>query len=261
EEIAFGLTLGNVKVVVDSESELELVRRVAEKLERRAKVLLRVTPGVEPDTHHYIRTGQGDSKFGVPLEDVSKAAAYAREHARFIELLGLHSHIGSQSHELDPYLEIVEILADCFADLNDSLDIELSQLDLGGGLGIAYTEKDRPLPILEWSRAVANRVTTAFRRRALPLPTLLLEPGRAIVGTAGVTLYTAGHLKSLPGGLNYLAVDGGMADNPRPVTYQARYTPCIANRMNSPEPPTPVTIVGKYCESGDIIIRDAYLAA
>ncbi len=261
EEIAFGLGLGDVKIVVDNPSEIELVRAVAEKLGRRAKVLLRVTPGVEPDTHHYIRTGQVDSKFGLPLDEVTHVAAYARDHARFIELLGLHSHIGSQSHNIEPYLEIVEILADCFLDLKRSQGIDLSQLDVGGGLGIAYTENDRPLPINEWANAISNRVKSAFQKRDLPLPTLLLEPGRAIVGTAGVTLYRAGHRKSLPGGLNYLAVDGGMADNPRPVTYQARYTPCVANRMNSPEPQTPVTIVGKYCESGDIIVRDAYLSA
>lgn len=261
EEITFALQLGQVKIVVDNESELEMVIRLAERIGRKAQVLLRVTPGVEPDTHHHIRTGQTDSKFGLPLESLPQVASRARQNSQFIELLGLHCHIGSQAHDIGPYMEIVDILAECFLDLRRSLGIEMKQLDLGGGLGIAYTEDDEPLALNEWSQLIAGAVMDRFKTDNLPCPTLLLEPGRAIVGTAGVTLYRAGHLKELPGGVRYLAVDGGMADNPRPVTYQARYTPVIASRMHAPRPQTPLTIVGKYCESGDIIVRDAYLAA
>lgn len=260
-EIAFGLGLGDIKIVVDSESELHLVLEVAAHLQRRAKILLRMTPGVEPDTHHYIRTGQADSKFGLPLEDLGHVVELAQTNSDSIELIGLHAHIGSQSHDIEPYLEIIEILADCFADLKRSAGLTLQQLDVGGGLGIAYTEDDQPMPLYQWASAITKHVVVAFTKRNLSLPTLLIEPGRAIVGTAGITVYQAGHLKSLPGGITYLALNGGMADNPRPITYQARYTPCLANRLNDPRSDKPITLVGKYCESGDIIVKDAYLAA
>jgi len=187
--------------------------------------------------------------------------ALAVERKQSLDLIGLHAHIGSQSHEIEPYLEIVGILADCAVDLKQSYGLELSELDVGGGLGIAYVEEDRPTGLYDWARLISGQVKSAFEKRGIPLPALVVEPGRSIVGTAGVTLYRAGHAKELPGGLRYLAVDGGMADNPRPVTYQARYTACVANRMDGPRPQRPLTLVGKYCESGDIIIKDAYLAA
>src|SRR5262249_34951035 len=145
--------------------------------------------------------------------------------------------------------------------IKKSLNIELPELDVGGGLGIAYTESDRPTPIYDWTRKISSRVQSAFKDRSLKLPRLLIEPGRTIVGTAGVTLYRAGHKKQLPGGLTFLAVDGGMADNPRPITYDAKYTAAVANRMAAPPAPNPVTLVGKYCESGDIIIKETWLNA
>jgi len=261
QEIRDGLSLGDVKIVVDSESELSMVADIASGLARKAKVLLRVTPGVEPETHHYIRTGQIDSKFGLALEALSGALARAAEYRQQIDLVGLHAHIGSQSHEIEPYLEIVEILADAFLDLKNTAGVQLEQLDLGGGLGIAYTEQDRPTALFDWAQQISSQVKQSFGQRGLTLPTLLLEPGRSIVGTAGVTIYRVGHVKRLPGGITYLAVDGGMADNPRPITYQARYTASVANRVNAPSPPEPVTIVGRYCESGDIIVKDAYVNA
>lgn len=259
DEIASGLLLGDVNIVVDSASELELVIALAKRHKKRARIFLRVTPGVEPDTHHYIKTGQNTSKFGLPLKEIPAVAARAAK-SDHVQLLGLHAHIGSQSHEVEPYLEIVEILADCFADLSGQ-QIKLTHLDVGGGLGIAYTGAEKTTPIYEWAKSISQQVTKSFSKRRLPLPKLLVEPGRAIVGTAGVTLYRAGHEKTLEGGLRYLALDGGMADNPRPVTYQARYTACVANRMNESAPSQPLTLVGKYCESGDIIVKDAYLSA
>jgi diaminopimelate decarboxylase len=259
-EIRDGLTYGPVKIVIDSQSELAMVAGVASQLAVTADILLRVTPGVVPDTHHYIKTGHNDSKFGFPMTDVPSACKFALEHKE-LNLLGLHAHIGSQSHELEPYLQIVDILADCYADLRQSLGLTLSHLDVGGGLGIAYIETDRPVAAYDWSASTSKAVEIAWAKRDLTLPELYLEPGRAIAGTAGVTLYRAGHAKELPGGLRYLAVDGGMADNPRPVTYQAQYTACVANRVNQDKPTEPITIAGKYCESGDIIIKDAYLTA
>jgi diaminopimelate decarboxylase len=260
KEIETALKLG-VKIVVDGDSELEMVSSVARLLNVTAPILLRVTPGVEPDTHQYIKTGQNDSKFGIPLDQVAAMCRRIKgdEH---LELLGLHAHIGSQSRQLEPYLEIVEIMADCYQAIKSEHGMHLRQLDLGGGLGIAYTDDATPVGLFEWSSAIAKRVSDVFAAKNIELPELLLEPGRSIIGTAGITLYSVGHLKTIPDGTKYVAVDGGMADNPRPITYQARYTACLANRMSAkPQPDSRVTIVGRYCESGDIIIRDANLPA
>ncbi len=260
-EIEAALKSGGVKIVVDGSSELEMVSALAKTLNVKAPILLRVTPGVEPDTHHYIKTGQNDSKFGVPLDQIASLCRRISgdEH---LNLLGLHAHIGSQSRDLEPYLEIVDILADCYLTIQTEFNMTLPQMDLGGGLGIAYTEDAAPIGLFEWSHAIANRVKDVFKAKEMELPELLLEPGRSIIGTAGVTLYTVGHCKTIAGGPRYAAVDGGMADNPRPITYQARYTAALANRMSAEvSPASQMTIVGRYCESGDIIIKDANLPA
>ena len=248
----------NIRIVVDCESELYLVAKLSKSIGTTANILFRVTPGVEPDTHHYIKTGQHDSKFGLALEDIARLAQVAKDLEPDIALLGLHAHIGSQSHDLGPFLEIVDIFADCFAELKDK-GIQLSHLDVGGGLGITYTEADKATPIYEWAHAIGKKVKESFEKRQLVLPKLLVEPGRAIVGTAGVTLYKAGSKKELPGNITYLSIDGGMADNPRPVTYQAKYSACVANRQASGA--KKITLVGKYCESGDVLIKDIPLAA
>lgn len=259
-EVAAGLVYGDVKVVVDSISELHMVARLAERLRKRASILIRVIPGVEPDTHVHIVTGHNDSKFGVPLEELKEFVAETQKYPS-VELLGLHAHIGSQAHELEPYYENVDIMADAFVEIREALGITLTYLDVGGGLGIAYTSEDKATPILEWTRGMANRVQSAFKQRGLPLPKLFVEPGRSIVGPAGVTLYSVGHIKPLPSGKTFVAVDGGMADNPRPITYDAKYTAVVANRMNGGTSRDPVTLVGRFCESGDIIIKETHIAA
>lgn len=260
-EIEEALKAGDVKIVIDSFSEIELTSQIAKKLGKKAKVLLRLTPGIEPDTHRYIQTGQKNSKFGIDIEDTLKASRLVYEHQDSLNLIGLHAHIGSQSKELDPYLEIVSLMADAYATIKDNLGIVLQELDLGGGLGISYTANDNPIALYDWSYAVADRVKICFEDKGLALPKLLLEPGRSIVGTAGITLYKAGHMKKTNDGVNYLSLDGGMADNPRPVTYQALYHAEIANRMNAPTGEHCLTLVGKFCESGDIIIKDTNLPA
>lgn len=260
-EVTAGLEYGDVKVVVDNLSELHMVASIARKLGKTASILIRVIPGVEPDTHVHIVTGHHDSKFGVPLEELESFIAECAKLSDGVNLLGLHAHIGSQAHQIEPYYENIEILADCFAKIRDSLGITMTCLDVGGGLGIAYTNKDQTTPIFEWTRGVSQQVQSAFKRRGLPLPKLFVEPGRTIVGSAGVTLYTVGHLKTLPSGKTFVSVDGGMSDNPRPITYDAKYTACVANRMNSQTPAEDVTLVGKFCESGDIIIKETSLAA
>lgn len=261
EELQAGLEFGDVKIIVDNLSELNMLIDIAGKLKRRASILFRVIPGVEPDTHQHIKTGHEESKFGIPLEELIPLMRIALQHPEAIHIVGIHAHIGSQAKELAPFLETVDILADTVSQIKETLGLEIKELDVGGGLGIAYTDKDKLIAIDQWAQGVSAQVQSAFAARNLKLPRLLVEPGRSIIGTAGLTLYRAGHKKVLPSGKTYLAVDGGMADNPRPITYQALYTAAIANRMNAAPPDFPLTLVGKYCESGDIIIEKARLAA
>ncbi len=260
-EIRIAIAANGPKIVIDSLSELDMCARVAEELKARAKILIRVIPDVEPDTHHHIVTGHATSKFGVALDELDGVIDAAEAKSKHIELLGLHAHIGSQSKELEPFLETVDILANLYKDAKDKHGLNLPLLDVGGGLGITYIEADKPAPIYEWARQVAERTLSAFKERGLNLPELLVEPGRSVIGPAGTTIYTVGHTKKLPDGTDYIAVDGGMADNPRPITYGAKYTAMVANRMNSGASKSPAAIVGRYCESGDIIVEEAYLSA
>lgn len=259
-ELRAGLRYGDLTVIVDNESELELLDKIAASMNKKARILFRVIPGVEPDTHQHIKTGQHDSKFGVPLTQVPELVSRALSMSS-LKLEGIHAHIGSQAQELGPYLENIDILADLTQRLKQELGYEVKVLDVGGGLAIKYTDKDSPVGAFEWAQAVSKKVQEAFKLRSLAPVRLLVEPGRSIIGPAGLTLYRVGHCKVLPGGARFIAVDGGMADNPRPVTYQSKYTALIANRANAPLSELPHTIVGKYCESGDIIIKESYLAA
>lgn len=260
-EIAQALDYGDVRIVVDSRSELEMVAAIAGQTRRTASILFRVIPGVQPETHQHIVTGHANSKFGIDLAAVPPMVARALELSPAVKVLGLHAHIGSQTLELKPYCEHVEVLVNMLALLKRQFGIELPELDVGGGLGIAYVADEVPVSIYDWTKGIANHVQTQLKTAGLALPKLLVEPGRSIVGTAGVTLYRAGHKKALPSGVTYISVDGGMADNPRPITYQAEYTAALANRMNARPLPNPVSLAGKFCESGDIIIKEMYLPA
>jgi diaminopimelate decarboxylase len=260
-EIEMALGYGPVRIVVDNYSELEMVAALSRKLGRKANLLLRMIPGVEPETHNHIKTGHEQSKFGIPLTQIDLFINYIQRFPREMQLLGLHVHIGSQAHDLEPYFKVIEVLADCLTKIKATFQLELPELDLGGGLGIAYTEADHPIPIYEWSKQISERLSKVFGLRKLNLPKLILEPGRSVIGPAGITLYRVGHVKTLVDGQQLFAVDGGMADNPRPITYQARYTACLANRMNAQKLEKPAAIVGKYCEQGDIIIEESHIAA
>ncbi|CAN5206995.1 diaminopimelate decarboxylase [soil metagenome] len=259
KELALALESA-VKIVVDSKSELSTLIALAQAQQKNVEILLRIIPGIDLDTHDHIKTGHETSKFGIPLSELDAVIAEILQQDK-VKLIGLHAHIGSQAMDLEPYLESVDLFAELYLGIQKKFNLTLPHLDVGGGLGIAYTSADKPLSMQHWARVVSERVKTAFTSRGLALPELSLEPGRAIVGSAGVTLYTSGHLKELPGGTNYLAVDGGMADNPRPITYQALYTAAVANRMK-PDAQAQVknwSIVGRYCESGDIIVEEAML--
>jgi diaminopimelate decarboxylase len=234
-------------LILDSFDEIERAERL---LGRRQDVLIRVTPGIRASTHDYISTGGLDSKFGFGLEDgLARRAIEAVRGTSNLRLVGLHAHIGSQIFELEPYVRAIEALAELWDD-------EMRILNVGGGLGIAYTSDDAPPSIQDYVDVKVRGVQSVFD----PAPRILIEPGRSLVGNAGLTLYTVGTVKEIPGVRTYIAVDGGMSDNMRPMLYGSRYEALIANRA-AEEPATPATIAGMHCESGDILVRDAMLAA
>lgn len=259
-ELELALEAGVGRIVVDSLQELEVLDRVARGLGRKARIYLRLTPGVEADTHPSIATGHERSKFGLGIPG-GEALAAARLAARLdgLELVGLHCHIGSQLLQLDPFVQAAHRMVEALAAVRDETGLVLGELDLGGGLGIRYTPADEPPPVEAYARALAEAVVEATARHGLPLPVLLVEPGRSIAGEAGVTLYTVGVTKRLADGTTYVAVDGGMGDNPRPALYQAAYHAVVAGRALV-EPGPEVALVGRYCESGDVIIPRAALA-
>ncbi|ACX52411.1 diaminopimelate decarboxylase [Ammonifex degensii KC4] len=254
QEIEMGLELGVGRFVVDNFYELELLEERARALGKKPAILLRLTPGIEAHTHEYIRTGQLDSKFGFPLATgVAEEAVRRALSSPHLELVGLHCHIGSQILRLEPFQEAARVMVAFAASIRRKTGWVMEELDLGGGLGIRYTAEDDPPAIEDYVQAILRAVEEACQEEGLPLPRIVVEPGRSIVGPAGITLYTVGAIKEIPGVRTYVAVDGGMADNPRPALYQARYEAVLANRMLEP-PAVEVAVAGKCCESGDILI-------
>jgi diaminopimelate decarboxylase len=257
-EIGEAMDAGVGTIILDNHDEIALVARIARERGVRQKVLIRVTPGVKPSTHTYISTGQLDSKFGFSIEGGSaERAVRAVLAADGLELDGLHCHIGSQLFDLAVYQAAAAIIVDFIV----GLDIGgLPTMNMGGGLGIAYTTGDQPPPVSTWIEAVLDAVDTEWRRAGLPVPRVLVEPGRSMVGRAGVTLYRVGATKEIPGVRTYVSVDGGMSDSMRPMLYGAVYEPLLANRAGD-EPSATVRLVGKHCESGDVLVQEAALPA
>ena len=250
DELRYAFDSGVGHLILDSFDEIERAERL---LDRPQKVLIRVTPGIKPSTHDYVQTGQLDSKFGFGLADDLAARAVARvRESPNLELVGLHAHIGSQIFELEPYVKAIEVIAD----FCDSVDLAPELLNVGGGLGIAYLDTDEPPSIEDYVEVKVRGVRRVFD----PAPTILVEPGRSLVGNAGVTAYRVGTVKEIPGVRTYVAVDGGMSDNLRPMLYGSRYEAVIADRAGE-TPDTLATIAGKHCESGDVLIRDTEVAS
>ncbi|MHB1412376.1 MAG: diaminopimelate decarboxylase [Thermoleophilia bacterium] len=246
-------------VVLDSLDELGVLDEVAAQAGRIQPVLLRVTPGIEAHTHDYIQTGKQDSKFGFTLgEGAALAAVKAVMAAAHLKLVGLHCHIGSQIFSMEPYRKTAAVIADFMAQCREQLGFECRLLDMGGGLGIAYTADDQPPSVADYAEAVTSAVAAETRRAGLELPRIAVEPGRSIVANAGLTAYEIETIKSIPGVRKYAAVNGGMSDNLRPALYGAAYTALIASRPEA-APTETVTIAGKHCESGDILVKDAPL--
>ncbi|MDE3204768.1 MAG: diaminopimelate decarboxylase [Acidobacteriota bacterium] len=252
-ELATALAAGVGRIVIDSFDEIDRLERLAPKAPARPQVLVRVTPGIEAHTHEYVMTGQDDSKFGFGLASGAAAEAVARlrRAASPVELVGIHSHIGSQVFALESFEMAVAVLAEFFVPL------QLGELCVGGGLGVAYVDEEEAQPITAW----AERVRAAAARSGIDgAIRLTAEPGRSIVASAAVTCYTVGTVKEIPGVRTYVSVDGGMSDNPRPVLYGSGYEAFLVRQVEAPRPRT-VTVVGKHCESGDVIVRDAQVPA
>ncbi len=258
EEIAYALDVGVGRFMVDNEHELTWLDRLARERGRAADVVLRVTPGIEPHTHKAIQTGGIDSKFGFGLLGPSaEEAVKTALNATGLRLRGLHSHIGSQIFDLEPFLLAAHAVV-AFAVEMRGHGFVLEELNLGGGLGIRYLADDEPPTPTALVEALAGTVGDLVARYQLPVPTLLVEPGRSIVGNAGVTLYTAGAIKTVPGVRTFVSVDGGMYENPRPALYGARYQAVVAARA-ADAPTQRATVAGRCCESGDVLIWDADL--
>ena len=255
-ELGEALDAGVGFIVADAYSEIDKIDTEAQKRGIVQKILLRINPGVEAHTHAFVQTATTDSKFGFAISDgtAERATAYALGKKN-ICLEGYHCHIGSQIFEKQSFVIAAEKCMDFAADMKEKLGFTLKTLNLGGGFGIWYTDEDRKLPpegYAEYLEALIQAVKQKAGEKKLPLPFLLVEPGRSIIGEAGVTLYTVGAIKDIPGVKKYVAIDGGMFDNPRYALYQSKYTPILANRANE-EATEIVSIAGKCCESGDII--------
>jgi len=258
-ELEMGVTAGVGRVAVDSLDELERLSRIAEAAGVVQPIVLRATPGVEAHTHEYIQTGQEDTKFGLSIESgLALEAAKRAADLAGVKLVGAHAHIGSQIFGVEAFGKLVEIMLEFIADVRSATGLELLEVNVGGGLGIAYTKEEAPADVAEHARFVREAVAREAAAHGLTPPTLSVEPGRSIVGNAMLTVYSVGVVKDLPGIRTYVSVDGGMSDNIRPMLYGARYSALLANKANEPATKV-VTVAGSHCESGDVLIRDIAL--
>jgi diaminopimelate decarboxylase len=254
QEVELALRHRVHRVVVDNLEEIAQFQQAAAAQDAVVDMLIRVTPGVEVNSHTHVQTGKVDTKFGLSiasgaaLEGVSKALQAPNARVR-----GIHCHIGSQIVDLQPFREAARMMVEFAADVRDRLGLLLEEVNMGGGLGVRYLPTDRPPSVEDFAQAVAGTVAAVSRARDLPLPRLILEPGRGLVGEAGTTLYTIGVVKEIPGVRTYVSVDGGLADNPRPALYDAKYSAIVANKAARPLT-TKVTVSGKSCESDTLIV-------
>jgi len=256
DELTMAINEG-ICVVVDNASETETLGKLAQTLGKTVNVLFRLKPEIEAHTHDYIKTGHIDSKFGIDKRELLDVLKLAQGFSS-LNILGLHSHIGSQIFDIIPFEDLADIMVGHLCTIRTALGLTLPVLNLGGGWGIQYTEKDDPLAVSDYLIRMVNRLKQACDANHYPQPKLMLEPGRSIVGNAGVTLYTIGTVKVIPGVKQYVFIDGGMADNPRPMLYQSQYTYTLANKADQPHNET-YAIAGKYCESGDVLTHSALL--
>jgi diaminopimelate decarboxylase len=254
-ELEYAIACG-CTIVIDNWLELKTATNLAQSLGKSPRIMLRITPGIECHTHEYIQTGHLDSKFGFDPTEVESVFAFLSNQTH-LNCIGVHAHIGSQIFELQPHQDLGKVMMSWFK-VAEKYNLQLTELNIGGGLGISYTESDDPPSISAWVKTVSDSVTAACKELDLALPKLISEPGRSLICTACVTAYTIGGGKTVPQGRTYITIDGGMSDNPRPITYQSKYLAVVANRMSAEVDQT-VTVAGKHCESGDILIKDIKL--
>lgn len=261
-DIDYAIDAGVGYFVVDNVEELDSINEIAKSKSTRQKILLRLTPGIDPHTYAAVATGKVDSKFGSAIEtgQAEQIAKYASELEN-IELCGFHCHVGSQVFDSDVFLRAGEIMLDFIALMQKKYGFQTRELDLGGGYGVRYLESDPEIDIAANIRLVAEHMKAYCEKLGISLPAIRMEPGRSIVADSGMTVYTAGTVKRIPGYKNYVSVDGGMADNPRYALYRSPYTVCLANRMNSSAPTFNCTVAGRCCESGDLIQENVTLPA
>lgn len=258
DELTLAIELGVGRISVDNFFELSLLNEIAKSHNKVVNILLRITPGIECHTHEYIQTGHLDSKFGFDLTQIDDAVELILNDYTNLKLHGLHAHIGSQIFETLIYGDEIEILVKELVRLDEKFNITLNEINVGGGLGVKYTNSDVPPSTYEIADIIIKRLKECIEKYGIEPPTLFLEPGRSIISTAGVTLYTLGSSKQVPKGKKYFAVDGGMADNARPSMYRAEYLAQVANKPDYELAQT-VTIAGRFCESGDILINNITL--
>ena len=258
DELSLAIELGVGRISVDNFFELSLLNEIAKSHKKIVNILLRITPGIECHTHEYIQTGHLDSKFGFDLTQIDDAVELIVNDYTNLKLHGLHAHIGSQIFEKSIYGDEIEILVKEIARLDEKFGLKLDEINIGGGLGVKYVEADYPPSTYEVAEIVIKRLYECIEKYKIDAPALFIEPGRSIISTSGVTLYTLGSSKQVPKGKTYFAVDGGMSDNARPSMYQAEYDAQIANKPDYELAQT-VTVAGRFCESGDILIKNIKL--
>jgi len=252
DELAMAIEYGVGRIVVDNISELRLLNSLAKAFDKKVNIFLRIKPGIDAHTHSFVRTGQIDSKFGFALE-TGEAENAAKEASTMenLSLIGIHCHIGSQIFDTDPFVHAAKVMISFMAKLRDE-NILLTELNLGGGFGIKYLETHDPEDYAEYMKLVSSAIKSDCEKLNMPVPFIIIEPGRSIVGPAGITLYRVGELKVIPNVRKYLSIDGGMFDNPRYMLYKSDYTFEIANKISKPKDDV-VTVCGKCCESGDLL--------
>ena len=254
DEIKMAIENDVGRIVIDHMDEVSMIEDTASSFNKKVKVLIRVTPGVNSNTHKYISTGQRDSKFGIPVDNINEVVSKTL-NSEHIELMGFHFHIGSGLYENDSYISAVKALLKIMKKIKDDLGFITKELNTGGGFGIYYTKKDCVKPISYYTDSIMETLYKYCNELDLDIPAIIIEPGRWIIGEAGITLYTIGAIKEVPGIRTYVSIDGGLPDNPRPALYEAKYEAVIANKFKE-KPEMIVTIAGKCCETGDILIHD-----
>lgn len=260
EEIMQAIEYGVARIVLDNHYEIDFVNKIAKDLNTKPDVLLRITPGIDAHTHDFIKTGHIDSKFGFTLQTGDAMEGVKKVvDSEFLNFKGLHCHIGSQIFGTESFTHAVDVMMNFIKDINNTVGVEVEDLDIGGGRGIYYTKGDDPTSIENYSKAIFSQLKAKTSELSLNMPKIYIEPGRSIIGPCGTNLYKVGSIKDIPGIRKYVAVDGGMSDNIRPALYGAKYEVGIASRMNDAKDLEKITISGKLCESGDILARDVVL--